>query len=167
MEKVKKDTLYINNSLSGRIDSNIDDSGILGKIGLRQSTPVSPNFRRLQNIFNTQKFAEGGETSTKKSNITGRTYELFPVDTVGNIVTRKIARTIPNGYDITVQQQVVGYPDSTSYIQFRSNDKKAMKGYPVTEEVKMPSEDKFIFNDKKDRAKYNSIFADLFKYLKK
>lgn len=163
----KKDTLYINNSLSGRIDSNIDDSGILGKIGLRQSTPVSPNFRRLQNIFNTQKFAEGGETSTKKSNITGRTYELFPVDTVGNIVTRKIARTIPNGYDITVQQQVVGYPDSTSYIQFRSNDKKAMKGYPVTGEVKMPSEDKFIFNDKKDRAKYNSIFADLFKYLKK
>lgn len=59
----KRDTLYINNADAGRIDSNINDAGILGKLGLRTSTPVSSNFRRLQGIFNAEKFNTGGEVT--------------------------------------------------------------------------------------------------------
>ena len=47
----KRDTLYIN------------DAGILGKLGLRTPTPVSSNFRRLQGIFNAEKFNTGGEVT--------------------------------------------------------------------------------------------------------
>lgn len=59
----KRDTLYINNADAGRIDSNINDAGILGKLGLRTPTPVSSNFRRLQGIFNAEKFNTGGEVT--------------------------------------------------------------------------------------------------------
>lgn len=59
----KRDTLYINNADAGRIDSNINDAGILGKLGLWTPTPVSSNFRRLQGIFNAEKFNTGGEVT--------------------------------------------------------------------------------------------------------
>lgn len=59
----KRDTLYINNADAGRIDSNINDAGILGKLRLRTPTPVSSNFRRLQGIFNAEKFNTGGEVT--------------------------------------------------------------------------------------------------------
>lgn len=59
----KRDTLYINNADAGRIDSNINDAGILGKLGLRTPTSVSSNFRRLQGIFNAEKFNTGGEVT--------------------------------------------------------------------------------------------------------
>ena len=171
----KRDTLYIHNGVAGRVDSNIDDSGILGLLGLRKSEPVSERFRELQRKFNAQKFLEGGEIDkedgkttdesqlkTRRSNITGKEYILFPVDTTNNIVTRKIARVIPNGYDIVIQKQVVGHPDSTSYTQFRNVDINAKTGYPVTAEIPMPSKDTWLFNYKKDRIKYNKILEDLF-----
>lgn len=69
----KRDTLYINNADAGRIDSNINDAGILGKLGLWTPTPVSSNFRRLQGIFNAKKFNTGGEVTKdgyKSSSVT-------------------------------------------------------------------------------------------------
>lgn len=55
----KQDTLYIHNGIGGRVDSNIDDSGILGFLGLRRSSPVSNRYKELQSKFGAQKFAEG------------------------------------------------------------------------------------------------------------
>ena len=55
----KQDTLYIHNGVGGRVDSNIDDSGILGFLGLRRSSPVSNRYKELQSKFGAQKFAEG------------------------------------------------------------------------------------------------------------
>lgn len=164
----KRDTLYIHNGVGGRVDSNIDDSGFLGILGLRKPTPVSSRYKELQNKFNVQKFDDGGETSktaNKKSNINNKEYELFPADTVGNVITRKIVRAIPDGYSIAIQKQIVGYPDSTSYNHFRSNNKTENKGYPVIAEINMPSKDKWLFNDKKDRATYNRLFEDLYNYI--
>lgn len=65
----KQDTLYIHNGVGGRVDSNIDDSGILGVLGLKKSTPVSGRYKSLQSKFNTQKFDEGGKTEDSKINI--------------------------------------------------------------------------------------------------
>lgn len=167
----KRDTLYIHNGVGGRVDSNIDDSGFLGILGLRQPTPVSNRYKELQNKFNVQKFNDGGETknasktANKKSNVNNKDYELFPADTIGNIITRKIIRPIPNGYSIAIQKQVVGYPDSTSYHHFRADDKTENKGYPVIAEINMPSEDGWLFNDKKNRAAYNRLFGDLYNYI--
>lgn len=61
----KRDTLYIHNGMEGRVDSNIDDSGILGFLGLKRPTPVSERFKGLQKIFNSQKFLEGGKTKVQ------------------------------------------------------------------------------------------------------
>ena len=58
----KQDTLYIHNGIGGRVDSNIDDSGILGFLGLRRSSPVSNRYKELQSKFGAQKFAEGKTT---------------------------------------------------------------------------------------------------------
>lgn len=65
----KRDTLYIHNGVAGRVDSNIDDSGIWGKLGLKQSTPVSTRFRELQKIFNTQKFSKGAKVQKITSHV--------------------------------------------------------------------------------------------------
>lgn len=124
----KKDTLYINNSLSGRIDSNIDDSGVLGRLGLRQSTPVSSNFRRLQNIFNTQKFAEGGETEEVKkqpkqvTSKKGNVYTVDKADTTKNgIVVRRLVGDLNNGYfNVMEQYQKVDNPKDLRYKYFNN-----------------------------------------------
>ena len=52
----KRDTLYIHNGIGGRVDSNIDDSGILGFFGLKKSSPVSDRYKFLQEIFKSHKF---------------------------------------------------------------------------------------------------------------
>lgn len=61
----KRDTLYIHNGIGGRVDSNIDDSGILGFLGLKRPSPVSGRFKYLQKTFNSQKFLEGGKTKAQ------------------------------------------------------------------------------------------------------
>ena len=52
----KKDTLYIHNGNSGRVDSNIDDSGFWGWLGLKESTPVTDRYKYLQRRFNNTDF---------------------------------------------------------------------------------------------------------------
>lgn len=52
----KKDTLYIHNGVAGRVDSNIDDSGILGFFGLKKSSPISDRYKFLQKVFKAHKF---------------------------------------------------------------------------------------------------------------
>lgn len=56
----KKDTLYVHDGVVGRVDSNIDDSGVLGMLGLKNSTPVSSRYKYLQDIFNNTGFKDGG-----------------------------------------------------------------------------------------------------------
>lgn len=56
----KKDTLYVHDGVAGRVDSNIDDSGVLGMLGLKKPTPVSSRYAYLQNIFDNTEFKRGG-----------------------------------------------------------------------------------------------------------
>lgn len=50
----KRDTLYIHNGVAGRVDSNINDAGFLGYLGLKESTPVSDRYKELQKKFNSR-----------------------------------------------------------------------------------------------------------------
>lgn len=50
----KRDTLYIHNGVAGRVDSNINDAGFLGHLGLKESTPVSDRYKELQKKFNSR-----------------------------------------------------------------------------------------------------------------
>ena len=50
----KRDTLYIHNGVAGRVDSNINDAGFLGYLGLKKSTPVSDRYKELQKKFNSR-----------------------------------------------------------------------------------------------------------------
>lgn len=78
----KQDTLYIHNGVGGRVDSNIDDSGILGFLGLRRSSPVSNRYKELQSKFGTQKFARGDAFPEIKRDTV--------VNNVGNLTDRGV-----------------------------------------------------------------------------
>lgn len=120
----KKNTLYVNNSLSGRIDSNIDDSGILGKLGLRTSTPVSSNFRRLQNIFGAEKFDKGGETTLPiKRDTTEVDKTVSPLGDSFRDRKIQIISTFPKGHQEVRDIERIIYPMSqdTSYFQTTRN----------------------------------------------
>lgn len=120
----KRDTLYINNASAGRIDSNINDAGILGKLGLRTSTPVSSNFRRLQNIFRTEKFGNGGETiSPIKRDTTEVDRTVSPSGNSFRDRKIQIISTFPNGHQEVRDIERIIYPMSqdTSYFQTTSN----------------------------------------------
>lgn len=126
----KRDTLYIHDGIGGRVDSNIDDSGFLGMLGLKQPTPVSNRFRELQTKFNAQKFGKGGKGEKVESRVVtnptswptktdsnGTMYYVMPADTVGSIVHRAVARNTGPGSEpglvITEQVQTVGDPNDT------------------------------------------------------
>ena len=50
----KRDSLYLHNGVAGRVDSNINDAGFLGYLGLKESTPVSDRYKELQKKFNSR-----------------------------------------------------------------------------------------------------------------
>lgn len=116
----KRDTLYIHNGVGGRVDSNIDDSGILGVFGLIKSSPVSNRYRELQGKFNTQKFEDGGETenskSTTKKASNGKTYTVDAPDTLQGYVVRRISRKVgDDAYNVTNQVYKIGEPNNAKY----------------------------------------------------
>lgn len=116
----KRDTLYIHNGIGGRVDSNIDDSGLLGIFGLRKSSPVSNRYRELQNKFNTQKFDDGGETenpkSTTKKASNGKTYTVDAPDTLQGYVVRRIINNVgDDAYNVTNQVYKIGEPNNAKY----------------------------------------------------
>lgn len=116
----KRDTMYVHDGVAGRVDSNIDDSGVLGMLGLKKPTPVSSRYRYLQDIFNNTEFKNGGTITkafdgekvepTEKKAKNGKTYTVVPADTTENgYVTRRIYRK--NGdkdYAVTEQVYKVG-----------------------------------------------------------
>lgn len=157
----KKDTLYIHNGVGGRVDSNIDDSGFLGFLGLKKSSPVSGCYKYLQEKFNTQKFEKGNKITSRvtthpntwdtKTDSNGVNYYVMPADTVGTIVHRAVARETSSnsqtpGLVITEQVQTVGDPKDT---QTRTNTRtyeniksELAKGNPLISnwfETKLPS----------------------------
>lgn len=118
----KRDTLYIHNGRDGRVDSNIDDSGILGMLGLKQPTPVSGRFRYLQNRFNTQKFEDGGEVFEE--------FKVIPADTTNNVVTQRILyRRTPESMQTEITRKYpVNKPDESSYTKRMHSTEVGMKG---------------------------------------
>lgn len=105
----KRDTLYIHNGAEGRVDSNIDDSGFLGFLGLKKSSPVSGRYKYLQNIFNTQKFEDGGKTFEE--------FKVIPADTTNNVVTQQILyRRTPESMQTEITRTYpVNKPEESSY----------------------------------------------------
>lgn len=123
----KQDTLYIHNGVGGRVDSNIDDSGILGFLGLRRSSPVSNRYKELQSKFGAQKFAEGGETEEKPRKVTskkGNAYTVDKADTTKNgMVIRRLVGDLGNGYfNVMEQYQKVNNPKDLRYHFFNNVD---------------------------------------------
>lgn len=116
----KKDTLYIHNGIGGRVDSNIDDSGVLGLFKLQKSSPTTSRYRELQNKFNAQKFEDGGETSKRVTSKKGNTYTVDKADTTSNgIVIRRLVGDLGNGvFNVMEQYQKVNDPNDLRYNYF-------------------------------------------------
>ena len=119
----KRDTLYIHNGVRGRVDSNIDDSGFLGFLGLRESSPVSSNFRRLQRIFNAEKFDNGGTILDLFSSVSNNNLNRYKQQIIDRVNNSK-ANFIQRAKD----------PNSPSIKDWRSDNETTHKlGYVTTD----------------------------------
>lgn len=131
----KKDTLYIHNGVGGRVDSNIDDSGFLGFLGLKKSSPVSGRYKYLQEKFNTQKFQEGGETDIIKSDTTSVDKTIVPG--AGNFRDRQmqIISTHPDKTQevATISRIISDNLKDTTY--YRSIDRFLHNGNPIGRQI--------------------------------
>lgn len=136
----KRDTLYIHNGAEGRVDSNIDDSGFLGFLGLKKSSPVSGRYKYLQNIFNTQKFEDGGETTTVKRDTTSVDRTVVPG--LGNFRDRQmqIISTFPDKTKevSTISRMISNNLNDTTYYRtlerFLHNENPI--GQPIIEQIR-------------------------------